>query len=73
MIKNYGNMNVYLDQTRQDATLYGSRTAIVSRYVRSASRTGKVDSEEFKRELAEQQNENIEQHLKELITVLKNG
>mgnify|MGYP000863228436 CR=1 FL=1 len=73
LIKNYGNMNVYLDQTRQDATLYGSRTAIVSHYVRSASRTGKVDSEEFKRELAEQQNENIEQHLKELITVLKNG
>ncbi|HBN82866.1 MAG TPA: hypothetical protein DDZ89_03390, partial [Clostridiales bacterium] len=73
LVKNTTNMNTYLDRVRKDAALYGSRASIISKYTETATRKGTVDVETFKRELAQQNNTEIEDHLKALIQTLKNG
>lgn len=71
LIKNSPNMNIYLDQIRADASLYGSRTSIISRYTAAASKTGRVEVLSFKMELSQQNKPEIKQHLNELIQQLK--
>lgn len=73
LVKNTTNMNTYLDQVRKDATLYGYRASVISKYTETATKKGTVDVESLKKELIQQKSSEIEQHLKELIQTLKNG